>query len=135
VTVDRLRAALAGRDVHRIVPTAFVFLDALPLSPDLKVDRRRLPPPGRERPPLPGAFVPPGTALERRLARIWSEVLEIDPVGATDSFLDLGGDSLRAGQVVTRVRDELGHALPIATLFDHATIRALAAALAAPASA
>jgi acyl carrier protein len=63
------------------------------------------------------------------MARIWSEVLEIDRIGATDSFFDLGGDSLRATQVVNRLTDRHGHSIPVTSVFEHVTIRALADAL------
>jgi len=126
VTVDRLRAALSARIAKHIVPTAFVVLDALPLTKDLKVDPTRLPQPGRQRPPLANDFVAPRTSTEQQMARIWSEVLEIDLVGVTDSFFDLGGDSLRATQVASRLRDRHGLAIGVASLFEHLTIRALA---------
>ncbi len=135
LTVDRLRMALSERLARHIVPTAFVFMDALPLTKDLKGDPARLPQPGRQRPPLPNDFVPPRSATERQMARIWSEVLEIDPVGATDSFFDLGGDSLRATQVASRLRDRHGIAIAVAGLFERRTIRALADALDAQPSA
>jgi amino acid adenylation domain-containing protein len=129
VTVDRLRAMLSERIARHIVPTAFVFLDALPLTKDLKVDPKRLPQPGRQRPSLPNDYEAPRTTLEQRMARIWSEVLEIDRIGATDSFFDLGGDSLRATQVVNRLTDRHGHSIPVTSVFEHVTIRALADAL------
>ena len=110
----------------RILPTAFVFLDALPLTKDLKVDRARLPDPGRQRPALPNDYVAPRTALERQMADVWSDVLEIDFVGTTDSFFDLGGDSLRAVEVVRRIGEIRGVPITIAALFEHTTIRALA---------
>lgn len=129
VTVDRLRATLSERIAKHLVPTAFVFLDALPLTKDLKVDRKRLPQPERQRPSLLNAYEAPRTALEQRMARIWSEVLEIDQIGVTDSFFDLGGDSLRATQVVNRLSDRHGHSIPVTSVFEHMTIRALADAL------
>jgi acyl-coenzyme A synthetase/AMP-(fatty) acid ligase/acyl carrier protein len=134
VTVDRLRARLSERLPRHVVPTAVVFLDALPLTKDLKVDPKRLPQPGRARPSLPNDYVAPGTTAERQMARIWSEVLEIDAVGVTDSFFDLGGDSLRATQVVSRLRDRHGVTVPAARFFEHMTIRALAVALDVPRS-
>jgi len=129
VTLDGLRAMLSERIAKHIVPTAFVFLDALPLTKDLKVDPKRLPQPGRQRPPLANDYEAPRTTLEQRMARIWSEVLEIDRIGATDSFFDLGGDSLRATQVVNRLTDRHGHSISVTSVFEHMTIRALADAL------
>lgn len=129
VTVDRLRLALSKRFARKVVPMTFVFLDALPLTKDLKVDPRLLPAPGRERPSLPNDYVAPRTALEHQMAAVWSEVLEIEQVGVTDSFFDLGGDSLRAAQVVSRLRDRHGVSIQVSNLFEHMSVRALAKSL------
>jgi|GEM_PF-2257812 len=91
-----------------MVPTAFVELSALPLSPNGKVDRHALPAPGRSRPALASAFRPPLTPLQRTLADLWSQVLDVAPVGLDDDFLELGGNSLRAASLATRVWDVLG---------------------------
>ncbi|MBI1995560.1 MAG: non-ribosomal peptide synthetase [Deltaproteobacteria bacterium] len=130
VTVNRLREALCERIARHIVPTAFVFLDALPLTKDLKVDYQSLPQPGQQRPSLPNDYVAPQTVLEQRVARIWSEVLEIDPVGVTDSFFDLGGDSLRAARIVSRVVKQFQLQIPLKFLFQSPTIAAMAAVIA-----
>ena len=71
----------------------------------------------------------PRTELEHRLASVWSEVLGIDPVGITDSFFDLGGDSLRAAEVANRLQAWLGGTIAFASLLEHATIGAQAGAL------
>jgi amino acid adenylation domain-containing protein len=127
ITVDQLRAVLSERIGKHVVPTAFVFLDALPLTRDLKVDPSRLPQPARARPPLTDDLVVPRTETERQIVKIWCEVLEIDQVGVTDSFFDLGGDSLRATQVVSQLHATHHRAIGVADLFEHMTIRALAA--------
>jgi amino acid adenylation domain-containing protein len=129
VRADALRRALTASLAPQLVPAAFVFLASLPLTKDMKVDPARLPPPGRSRPPLENDYVAPQTDLERRLASVWSEVLGIDLVGATDSFLDLGGDSLRAAEVANRLQECSTAAITVASLLDHVTVRALAAAL------
>jgi len=129
VTVDRLRAALSERGVPRLLPLTFVFVDALPLTKDLKIDRGRLPDPGRQRPALPNDFLAPRSDFERQMAEIWSAVLEIDSVGVTDSFFDLGGDSLRAAEVVRRIGETQGGAMTVASLFEHTTISSLADAI------
>ena len=126
LTVGALREALTARLAPRAVPSAFVFLDALPLTTDLKVDRNGLPKPGTQRPALANDYVPPGSTLERRIARVWSEVLGIDPVGVTDSFFDLGGDSLRAAEVARRIGEVHGTPIVVGSLFERATVRALA---------
>ncbi|MEO8304085.1 MAG: non-ribosomal peptide synthetase [Betaproteobacteria bacterium] len=129
LNVDSLRASLSGRLAPRDIPSAFVFLEALPLTTDLKVDRNGLPKPGRLRPSLANNRVAPSTETERRLADIWSVVLGIDDVGVTDSFFDLGGDSLRAAEIARRFSERYGGAVDIAGLFEYATIRALAGAV------
>ena len=129
VRADTLRRALAASLAPQLVPTAFVFLASLPLSKDMKVDPDRLPPPGRSRPPLGNDYVAPRTELEHRLASVWADVLGIDRVGVTDSFFDLGGDSLRAAEVANRLQAWLGGTIAFASLLEHATIGALAGAL------
>jgi amino acid adenylation domain-containing protein len=125
---ESLRSHLAERLPASLIPSAFVFLDAIPLTPHGKVDRRRLPDPGRER-GLARAYVPPQNETERELARLWEEVLGIQPVGITDSFFDLGGHSLAAVRLVAHIRRALGRDVPLSALFRGATIETLAAAL------
>lgn len=126
VTVTQLRQALSERLPQPMVPSVFVFLAALPLTKDLKIDHQRLPRPGRQRPPLSNDFVAPKTPIEQQMARLWSEVLEIDEIGVLDSFFDLGGDSLRAARLASGLKQQLGLALRVTSLFEHGTIRALA---------
>jgi amino acid adenylation domain-containing protein len=129
VTADRLRDALSPHVARHALPATFMFLDGVPLTADLKVDRRRLPDPGRQRPELPNDYEAPTTGLEEQIARVWSEVLEIDSVGATDSLFALGGDSLRAARIVSRLHPAFGDRIRVTSLFEHPTIRALARAL------
>jgi amino acid adenylation domain-containing protein len=126
-----LRAFLRGRLPEYLVPSAFVFMDALPLSPNGKVDRRALPdpPPGGDD-DAGAPYAAPATALEAVLADIWRAVLGVPRVGTADNFFDLGGHSLLATQVASRVRDALGAEVPLHLLFAHPTVAGLAAALA-----
>ncbi len=109
-----------------MVPSAFVVLDAFPLTPNGKVDRAQLPAPGREE-TAAGSFVEPATETERAVAAIWADVLGEERVGATDGFLELGGDSISALRVVMRLSDLSEHEVPVAALFEGGTVRAIAA--------
>ncbi|HXO20082.1 MAG TPA: amino acid adenylation domain-containing protein, partial [Thermoanaerobaculia bacterium] len=130
LTVSALRSFLAGKLPDYMVPTAFVFLAAMPMTPTGKVDRRALPAPGQARPELDADFVAPRDAAEEALARIWSELLGVDPVGVHDNLFELGGHSLIAAQIANRVRDELGVELAIPEVFERPTVAALAGRLA-----
>lgn len=122
-----LRGALQ-RDLPDImVPTALLVLQALPLTPNNKVDRRALPPP-RPASSVPFA-APPESALEQRIAAIWQEALGLPSVGMTDNFFDLGGHSLLVVQVQRRLREACGQEVSITDMFRLPTIRALAAHL------
>jgi amino acid adenylation domain-containing protein len=127
---SELRRFLQARLPEYMVPATFVPLEALPMTPNGKVDLRALPAPGPERPALDEAFVSPQTFIEERLARIWAEVLGIDQVGIHDDFFAVGGHSLLATQVLSRVRDRFQVELPLHALFEARTIAGLANALA-----
>ncbi|MCP4656799.1 MAG: amino acid adenylation domain-containing protein, partial [bacterium] len=121
-----LRVELGKSLPDYMVPSAFVFLDSLPLTPTGKVNRRALPAP--ERSPLAAArgFVAPRDPNEELLAGIWTEVLDLDRVGAHDNFFALGGHSLLATQVVSRVPAAFGVELPVHRFFEVPTVAALA---------
>lgn len=125
-TVSSLRRGLAARVPGYMVPTAFIFLDALPLSENRKVDRRALPPPGQERPELDVPRVPARNLLELQLAQIWESVLGVRTIGVHDDFFDLGGDSLSAVAMLTEVERTLGCSIPAPVLLEHPTIERLA---------
>ncbi len=128
-TVDALRRALTEKLPGHMVPSAFAMLDALPLLPNGKVDRRALPAPGPGRPDLATPFVAPRTSVEQVLADIWAEVLGLDRIGIHDNFMELGGDSLLAVQVISRVINRLQVQLPLRSLFDSPTVANMAAAI------
>ncbi|MGA6161816.1 amino acid adenylation domain-containing protein [Amycolatopsis magusensis] len=120
---SELRERLANTLPGYLVPANVVVLDALPLNPNGKVDRAALPA------PAPAALeAPTGSPFEQRIAAVWSEVLEV-PVGPGDDFFALGGHSLLAGQVVSRLREDLGIEVSIRQLFAWPTVAGLAAAL------
>ncbi|HEX3621707.1 MAG TPA: amino acid adenylation domain-containing protein [Acidimicrobiales bacterium] len=114
-----LRAALQATLPEYMIPSAFVALDALPLTPSGKVDRAALPPPALAG---SGASAGPRTATQRVVASVWAEVLGVGDVGADDDFFDLGGHSLVAVRAVARIADVLGVDIPLRTLFDAPTV-------------
>jgi amino acid adenylation domain-containing protein len=119
-----LRDWCAGRLPAWMVPGAFVILDALPLTASGKLDRRALPDPGG---PAPAAeWEAPATATELEIAAVWREVLGVEPVGATDDLFHLGGHSLKATRILTRVNARFGVTLPVSAVFEHPTVRGLA---------
>ena len=126
VDADTLREYLVQRLPAYMVPAAFVQLAAMPLTVSGKLDVRALPAPDRQA-YSSSAHVPPDTELERRLAALWQELLDHESIGVTANFFDLGGHSLNAVRLMSRIREITGKALPISILFKAPTIRALAA--------
>ncbi|MCG1019962.1 phosphopantetheine-binding protein, partial [Mycetohabitans sp. B4] len=122
-----LRAQVAASLPEYMVPSAFVRLDAFPLTPNGKLDRRALPAPD-DAALAHQAYEAPQGELETTLAAIWAELLGIERVGRHDSFFALGGHSLLAVRLMNRVRG-LGADVPLATLFAAPTLAAFAAAL------
>ena len=128
--VPALRRVLAARLPKHMIPSAFVLIDALPLTANGKINRRALPAPDDARPSLASRYEAPRNDAERILAAIWADVLKLEQIGVLDSFFELGGHSLRAMQVISRVREHFGLELPLRILFEHPTVAELAAALA-----
>ncbi|MFG2094578.1 non-ribosomal peptide synthase/polyketide synthase [Streptomyces sp. NPDC048612] len=129
-----LRTAVAGSLPAHMVPAAVVVLDAFPLTAHHKIDRRALPAPDPARAPEEGHLAP-RTATERTLAGIWSEVLSVSGIGTGDDFLALGGDSVLAVRVLSRIREVLGDRLSVRDLFTARTIAGLVPLLGDPATA
>ncbi|WP_162603898.1 non-ribosomal peptide synthetase, partial [Streptomyces sp. CS014] len=124
--IPELRA-FAGRSLPEyMVPAVFVVLEAMPLTPSGKLDRRALPAPDSGRLALDTGYVAPRTPTERVIAEVWSEVLDVDRVGVHDNFFELGGDSIMSVQLVSRARAR-GVGLSPKLVFDHQTVAALAA--------
>jgi len=128
--IRQIRNMLETKLPDYMIPSSFVLLDALPLTPNGKVDRRALPDPGNARPNLDRVYTPPATTTEAQLTSIWSEVLFVDPVGVHDNFFDLGGHSLAASRVVSRVIQTFALELPVKALFDAPTVAEMAAIIA-----
>ncbi|MCA1615208.1 MAG: amino acid adenylation domain-containing protein [Acidobacteria bacterium] len=123
---EGLRAYLKARAPDYMIPSAFVLLEALPLTPNGKVDRRSLAALAPET-EASEVYVAPRGATEEALAKIWSEVLGVERVGAADDFFELGGHSLLATQVTWKVLEAFGVELPLRALFEHPTVAALSA--------
>ena len=117
----RLRAILPDY----MIPSAFVTLDALPLTANGKLDRKALPEPDLNA-EIAGSYVAPRTPTGEILAQIWAEVLGLERVSANDNFFEVGGHSLLATRVVSRIRSAFEVALPVRALFEEPTVAALA---------
>jgi acyl carrier protein len=109
-----------------MIPSAFVLLKELPLTPSGKVDRRALPAPDQNRPELVDVYQPPRTQTEETLASIWAELLKLHRVGIYDNFFELGGHSLLATQIVSRIRKVFSIELPLRRLFESPTVAEIA---------
>ena len=123
ISAVNLRTALSKTLPAYMVPAAFVLLEAFPLTPNGKIDRRALPVPTAT---AATRYEPPRNDVETVIANIWAETLKLPRVGIHDNFFELGGHSLLATQLVMRLRQTLRISLPLRTLFDSPTVASLA---------
>lgn len=128
LTPAALRESLAQKLPAPFIPSAFVFLPALPLTANGKVDQRALPAPESE-PAARPATVPPRDACEEKLVRLWETVLGVSPIGVTDRFFELGGHSLLALRLVAQIETAFQRRLSVSTIFQAQTVAQLAALL------
>lgn len=128
-TVDELRNFLREKLPEYMVPSAFVFLDALPLTPSGKVDHQALPEPDYVRPTSTSTFEAPRNPVEEVVAGIWTETLGIEQLSIHDSFFDLGGNSILATLLISRLREAFQVEIAIRTLFEAPTVSSLVEAL------
>jgi len=126
VETPALRTYLQERLPDYMIPSAWVTLDAMPLTTNGKVDRKALPAPDSQRPELSSAYIAPRSAIEREIAEVWQEALSIESVGVNDNFFDLGGHSLQAVQVHGKLRAKFEKNLLLFELFQFPTIAAMA---------
>ena len=124
-----LRAFLKERVPDHMVPSAMIFLEEFPLTPNGKVDRRALPAPDKSRTDEMPEYVAPRTAMEEVIAEIWAELLRVERVGIQDNFFELGGHSLMVTQVLSRVRAIFDVELPLSELVESPTVAGLAEAI------
>ena len=126
--VEELRKFLESKLSDYMIPGVFMFMDSLPFA-NGKLDRKALPKPDNVRPQLKQAYVPASNPTEQRLVRVWEEVLTVHPIGIHDNFFDLGGNSLSAGRIVSRITQSFQVEMPLQCLFESPTITALALAI------
>jgi amino acid adenylation domain-containing protein/FkbH-like protein len=126
---DELRLFLRAKLPDFMLPAAFVFVPALPLNANGKIDRAALPALVPDHPGSERQFIAPRDVVETRLGLIWQELLNTKPIGALDNFFDLGGHSLMAIRLLARVEKEMGKSLPVATLFQAPTLGEFAHAI------
>jgi SAM-dependent methyltransferase/acyl carrier protein len=125
----QLRGFLKDRLPEYMVPGAFIVLEQMPVTSHGKLDRSALPSQIQRNRVLETNYVGPRTEEEKFLCQVWAEILRLDRVGIDDNFLELGGNSLMATQVVSRVRDSLGRELPLTAMFDSPTVAKLSGPL------
>jgi amino acid adenylation domain-containing protein len=123
--VPQLSSYLQEKLPDYMVPSAFVVLAAIPLTPNGKVDTRSLPTDNLIRPNSTKSFVAPRNFTELALAKIWENLLDVSPIGVKDNFFDLGGHSFLAVRLMAQIYERFGNNLPLSTLFENATIEKL----------
>ncbi len=124
-----LRGFLKEKLPQYMVPSAFVLLEAMPLTPNGKIDRRSLPVPDANRAEFEDDLAEPRTADEQVIAQIWAEVLGLERVGIYDNFFELGGHSLLATQAISRLREAFKVEVPLRSLFESPTVATLSESL------
>ncbi len=128
-SATELRQKLGQALPEAMIPSAFVFLAALPLTPNKKVDRKALPAPEAARPQADVPYAAPTSDLEQLIAGIWRRVLRVERVGLHDNFFDLGGHSLLIVEVNAELKRELRRDISVVQMFRFPTISSLAAYL------
>jgi surfactin family lipopeptide synthetase A len=128
-SVQELRGFLKEKLPDFMIPSAFVMLDAMPLTPNGKIDRKALAKIDPDHSELENTFVAPSNPVEEVLAGIWAEILGLEQVGIHHNFFELGGHSLLATQVISRIQDAMDVTLPLRTLFERQTIAELSVAI------
>ncbi|MEA5476035.1 amino acid adenylation domain-containing protein [Pseudanabaena galeata UHCC 0370] len=121
-----LRAFLKDRLPSYMIPSAFVFLEEMPITPNGKIDYRRLPAPDASSMPLEKNFVPPRNSTEETLAKIWSQILGVERVGINDNFFELGGHSLLSVRLISEIEKTFNYQIPLSSFFEMGTIAEIA---------
>lgn len=129
VNISSIKQLLKSMLPWYMVPADYVLMDQFPSTPSGKIDRNAFPIPGKAK--LIDAYTPPETALQQQLCDLWQALLDVDKVGIHNNFLDLGGDSIRAMQLLLQLNTTFNADLTIQTLYENLTIASLAQAIAA----
>lgn len=124
-SAERLRAFLQEKLPYYMVPSIYVTLDRMPLTPNAKIDRKALPEPDKARPELDEAYIAPANEHEKRMAKIWQNTLDIERIGVHDNFFVLGGDSLLVVKLITKIQKEFITDIRVAKVFQYPTISSL----------
>ena len=109
-----------------MIPSVFITLAEFPLTPNNKVDRASLPAPNQVRPELSVAYALPQTDIQKSIAVIWQEILQVEKVGINDNFFDLGGHSLLIMRLHSQIKQKFACDLPLVEMFKYPTISSLA---------
>jgi acyl carrier protein len=124
--VSELRAHMRERLPEYMIPAVFVMLAEMPLTPNGKVDRRALPLPEGVRPELEKEYVAPRNETEEALAVIWGQILGVEKIGVNDNYFDLGGDSLMAMQLISRMSEVFQVKLQVNQFFEAPSVQEMA---------
>ncbi|MCP3738293.1 amino acid adenylation domain-containing protein [Rossellomorea sp. BNER] len=127
VSSNELKGYLKQKLPAYMIPSFIIELGEIPLTPNGKVDRTALPNPAQST--IETKYVPPNTDLEKQLEKIWKDVLTIDSINVTDDFFQIGGHSLKAIQLMSIIHQELEVEIPVRVIFEHSTIKEMAAYL------
>ncbi|MEL6463085.1 MAG: non-ribosomal peptide synthetase, partial [Cyanobacteria bacterium J06621_15] len=119
-----LRQFLQDKLPGYMIPSSYMMLEEFPLTPNRKIDRKALPIPEANRPNLDN-YVKPSSEIEREIAQIWQQVLQVEKIGIHDNFFDLGGHSLSMVKVHSQLREKFSSNIPLVEMFRHPTISAL----------
>ena len=125
-SITSLRESIASKLPDYMIPSAFVILSQLPLTANGKVNRRALPAPDISNFNQSDNFIAPRDRIEQKLAEIWSEILDINPIGVKDNFFELGGHSLLAINLMAKIQRRFDKQLALSTLFTNRTVEDLA---------
>ena len=126
LTARQLRDYARKRMPEHMVPSHFVFLVEFPKTPNQKIDRKALPQPDADWNENENEFEPPATEIEKAIALLWSELLDVQRIGRKDNFFETGGDSLSAMQLIHKLHSQFGVDMSLKLLFEHPTVAGLA---------